>query len=168
MATNYDLAANLSSSNGALFYSDSGGTTSASSVTFSSGTATVYLKFVNGGSQTITATDQTTKSIAGSAGTFVTVPDPVTQYAMILNPMVVSGSPTTVEIKAEDADGFVVRNYTTPSDFLLTSLTTTAATAQLPSSITFVNGIATFQATFTLATGTTFTAESLTATDSRE
>ena len=96
VARSYDLTANLSSSNGALFYSDSAGTTAATSVTFSSGTATVYVKFVNSGSQTITAKDQTTNSIAGSAGTFVTVPDPVTQYAMTLNPTVVSGSPTTV------------------------------------------------------------------------
>ena len=73
-----------------------------------------------------------------------------------------------MEIKAEDANGFVVRNYTTPSDFSLTgsSATTPAPTfSTTPSSISFKNGIAVFQVIFTIGTGTTSATETLTATD---
>jgi hypothetical protein len=155
--------ANLTSSDsGATFFASSTSTTPVTSVTFTNGAATVYVKFANAGRQTITATDSTSSSIAGSASTLVTTPDVVTQYYMVLNPTVVGGSPTTVKILAEDAQGFVVRNYTTPSDFTLTS---TDSKAVLPSNITFVNGVATVKVTFETgsATGTT---ESLTATDS--
>jgi hypothetical protein len=163
VATAYAGTANLTSSDsGATFYASSTSTTPITSVTFANGTATVYVKFANAGRQTITATDGTTSSIAGSAGTLVTTPDVVTQYFMVLNPTVVSGSPTTVKIYAEDANGFVVKNYTTPSDF---SLTSTDSSAKLPSSVKFVNGLATVQVTFETGSPTGMT-ESLTAADS--
>ena len=162
-ATAYVGTANLTSSDsGATFYASSTSTTPITSVTFTNGSATVYVKFANAGRQTITATDSTTGSIAGSAGTLVTTPDVVTQYFMVLNPTVVSGSPTTVKIYAEDANGFVVKNYATPSDFALTS---TDAKAVLPSSVKFVNGVATVQVTFETGSATG-TPESLTAADS--
>jgi hypothetical protein len=162
-ATTYVGTANLTSSDsGATFYASSTSTTPITSVTFTNGTATVYVKFANAGRQTITATDGTTSSIAGSAGTLVTTPDVVTQYFVVLNPTVVSGSPTTVKIYAEDAKGFVVKNYTTPSDFTLTS---TDTKAMLPGSVKFVNGVATVQVTFETGSATGMT-ESLTAANS--
>ena len=162
-ATAYTGTANLTSSDsGATFYAASTSTTPITSVVFANGTATVYVKFADAGRQTVTATDSTTGSIAGSAGTLVTTPDVVTQYFTVLNPTVVSGSPTTVKIYAEDANGFVVKNYATPSDFALTS---TDAKAVLPSEVVkFVNGVATVQVTF--ETGSMAgTPESLTAAD---
>ena len=74
--------ANLTSSNGALFYASATSTTAETTPTvdFTSGVATIYVKFVNGGSQTITATDSATSSITGSAGTFVETPDAVASY----------------------------------------------------------------------------------------
>ena len=158
-ASTYAGTANLTSSDsGATFYASATSTTPVTSVTFANGTATVYVKFAKTGQQTVTSTDSTTSSITGSAGTSVTAPDPVTQYFMVLNPTVVAGSPTTVKIYAEDANGFVVRNYATPSDFTLTS---TDGKAVLPGSVSFVNGVATVQVTFETG-GTT---ESLTAAD---
>ena len=162
-ATAYTGTANLTSSDsGATFYASSTSTTPITSIAFTNGTATVYVKFASAGRQTITATDGTASSIAGSAGTLVTMPDVVTQYFMVLNPTVVSGSQTTVKIYAEDANGFVVKNYATPSDFTLTS---TDAKAVLPGSVKFVNGVATVQVTFETGSATGMT-ESLTAADS--
>ena len=161
-ATAYTGTANLTSSDsGATFYASSTSTTPITSIAFVNGTATVYVKFANAGRQTVTATDGTISSIAGSAGTLVTTPDVVTQYFMVLNPTVVSGSPMTVKIYAEDANGFVVKNYATPSDFTLTSTDTKAV---LPSSVKFVNGVATVQVTFETGNATGMT-ESLTAAD---
>ena len=145
IATSYGGTANLTSSNGATFYPTAGSTAAETSVVFSSGVATAYVNFANAGQQTITATDNTTKSITGSAGVLVTLPDPVKQYDVILNTTVVAGSPTNVQIRAEDANGFVVRNYTT---LRIPTLTLNDTAAVLPSSVTFINGIANFQVTF--------------------
>ena len=74
--------ANLTSSDGALFYATATSTSAMTTPTvdFTNGVATVYVKFVNAGSQTITAADSSTSSITGSAGTFVEASDPVALY----------------------------------------------------------------------------------------
>ena len=133
------------------------GATIPATVTFQSGMASINVTYATTGQQTITATDSTTTSIVGTATTTVTAAPVASQYYIELKPTVQSGTSTTVQVEALDANGNLVRNYDGTA-----TITSTDTSAKLPSpaTVTFKNGMASFSVTF----GTTGT-ESLTLTD---
>jgi hypothetical protein len=152
--------ANLASSNGAQFYATATSTTpmTTPTVDFTNGVATIYVKFVNAGSQTITATDSATSSITGSAGTFVQTPDSVASFGATLPASVYAGAKTTVHAVAYDANGFVDTQYSGTADLTTTASGVTFSTT----AVQFHNGYATFQVTY----ATPGTSEPITLTDS--
>ncbi len=152
--------ATLTSSDGALFYATATSTSpmTTPTVDFTNGVATIYVKFVNGGTQTITATDSATSSITGSAGTYVQVPDAVASFGTNLPAAVYAGMQTTVHATAYDANGLVDKEYSGTADLTTTASGVTFSTT----AVQFHDGTATFQVTF----GTAGTSEPITLTDS--
>jgi hypothetical protein len=127
-----------------LTTTDSGATIPAT-VTFVNGTATVSVTFATIGQQTITATDSTTSSIVGTATTTVTAAPVASQYYFSLKPTVQSGTATTIQVEALDANGNLVRSY--DGTATITS-SDSAATLPSPATVTFKNGYASFSVTF--------------------
>jgi hypothetical protein len=149
IVTNFNGTVNITSSDG--------GATIPASVTFSNGKAAFFqATFATPGVQTITVTDSTDSTITGTGSTNVATPAVVTHYVVSIRPGVADGIPVTVHLVAEDAENHVVSDYNGTAN-----LTTTDGSATLPTSVTFVDGRATFQMTFA-----TQGQQSVTATDS--
>lgn len=144
----YTGTANLSSS-------DAGATLPAS-VTFQNGHASFQVTFAAIGLQTVTATDSTTSTLAGSASTNVAAAPTATHFVVSLPQGVAAGSPVNVQLLAEDAQNQLIQGYSGT-----VNLAASDSGATLPATVTFQNGHATFQATF-VTTG----AQTITATDS--
>lgn len=146
-----------------LSLSDSAGTLSANSVTFKNGFATVKATFVTAGPQTITATDTSNALLVGIgttnvAGTLpVSTPVVATHFTYFLSQNVQNGQTVTVGVVALDAQNHLVQNFADTVNLKVSDPTTTLSA----SSVTFVNGFASFKATFVNA-GT----QTITATDS--
>jgi hypothetical protein len=144
----YDGTANLTSSDASA--------TLPSTVTFKNGHASFQVTFVTSGSQSVTATDGTNSSITGTATTNVAAPAVATHYVLYMPAGASAGKSVSVQLVAEDAENFIVPGYSGTANL---SSSDTAAT--LPTTVTFKNGHASFQATFTTAG-----AQTITATDS--
>jgi hypothetical protein len=119
------------------------GATMPADVTFQNGFATFQATFVTPGQQTITATDAADSSLTGSVTINVAEPLVATQFKLIARENVPSGEQTTVYIVALDAQNRLVKNYNGT-----VNLTNTDSGATMPSSVTFKEGIASFQVTF--------------------
>ena len=133
-------------------------------VTFNNGVATFQVTFATAGSQTLTATDSSDATLTGSVTTIVAAPVVASQYSVRLQQRVRSGVPATVQILALDSSGMIVRSYSGTAN-----VTSSDTAATLPATVTFQNGVATFQVTFATAgsqtvTATDSSASSLTAT----
>jgi hypothetical protein len=108
------------------------------------------------GSQTITATDTTTSSITGSAGTTVNPPLVATHFLVLAPENATTGVPTPVLVVALDGSNHVVPNYTGTVSF-----TSSDGNASLPANYTFTaadHGRHLFQVTFETAGSQTVTA----------
>ena len=130
------------------------------SISFVDGIATFSVTFNTAGSQTLTATDSTNTSLSAKATTNVVNPAVASQLVLILprgNTQV--GVPVTVQLAAVNSQGFAVQSF---SDTV--TLTSSDSAATLPSTITFVDGIATFSVTFNTAGTQTLTASDSTNT----
>jgi hypothetical protein len=138
--------------------SSDGSATLPSTVTFANGHATAQVTFGTAGQQTVTATDNSDSSITGVATTNVATPDVATHFVVLMPSGATTGKPVTVKVVAEDAQNFIVKNFSGTAD-----LTSSDGSATLPTSVTFNNGHASFQATFA-TTGT----QTITATDSSD
>jgi hypothetical protein len=143
---NYSGTANVTSSDTAA--------TLPSTVTFHHGFASFTATFATAGSQTLTLTDASNSTLTDTVNTNVATPDVATQYAITLPSTVANDTPTTVRVKALDAEGNVVRSYSGTANVTSTD---TATGASVPGTVTFKNGIATFQATFVTAGSQTVT-----------
>ena len=130
------------------------------SISFVDGIATFSVTFNTAGSQTLTATDSTNTSLSAKATTNVVNPAVASQLVLILprgNTQV--GVPVTVQLAAVNSQGFAVQSF---SDTV--TLTSSDSAATLPSTITFIDGIATFSVTFNTAGTQTLTASDSTNT----
>ena len=145
------------------------------SVTFVNGVGTFPVTFTSTGTPTITVSD-TTNDITGTLKLNVVAPAVATQYANSIlppvstvqtpggpggpipqppppgsqtgTPTVATGTAVTVQVVALDAQNRPVTNYSGTE-----TVSCSDSTATCPTTITFVKGIGTFQATFT-STGT--------------
>ncbi len=158
LATGYDGTADLSSS-------DAGATLPAT-VTFNHGHATIQVTFATAGQQNVTATDSADGSITGTATTNVVTPDVATHFVLSMPSGATAGKPVTVQVVAEDAQNFPVKDYDGTAD-----VSSSDGGATLPASLTFKNGHASFQVTFATpglqtVTATDSTTSSLTGTAS--
>jgi hypothetical protein len=131
VVTGFSGTANLASSDAAATVPDS--------VALVHGRATFKVTFATTGLQTLTATDSTNPSLLGSAFTSVATPF----YTMNLPSGVTAGVPVTVQLVAKAEDNSVLSSYSGTAN-----LTTSDSAATLPTSVTFVNGRASFQVTF--------------------
>jgi protocatechuate 3,4-dioxygenase beta subunit len=131
---------------------------SPTSVTFKDGRASFQVTFDATGSQSVTATDTSNSALTLTASTTVAAAPVASQLKMyFLSTNVQTGSPVTVEMVALDAQNRLVTSY---ADTVKLSSTTDTTAVFAPTSVTFKNGIGTFQVTFD-ATGS----QSVTATD---
>lgn len=135
---NYTGTANLTST-------DAGAALPAT-VTFNHGHATFKVTFAAGGVQQVTATDSVNANVTGTATTNVATAAAVTHYVVLLRPGATAGSPVTVLVVAEDAENHFVSTYSGTAN-----VTTTDASATVPTTVTFDHGYAKFQATFNTA-----------------
>jgi hypothetical protein len=94
--------------------------------------------------------------VVRSSTTNLAALDVVTQYSISLRSTVQSGVPVSVQLVALNANGGIVRIYSGAAEIATSDLA-----AAIPSSVTFHNGIANFQATFN-----TIGTQTVTATDS--
>jgi len=124
-------------------------------ITFDHGVAEFQVTFNTDGAQTLTATDNSATPLSVTANTTVVAPVVPTKLVMRLPDSAESGRPVTVELKAEDINNNLDKNYSGTI-----TLTSNDANIVLPKTITFRRGIAIFQVTFG-----TVGSESLTATD---
>ncbi len=145
LVPSYSGTADLTSSDGSA--------TLPATVTFNDGRATFQVTFATAGQQSVTATDEADTSITDTVTTNVATPDVATHFVITLPSGATTGTAVTGHIIAEDAQNFVVRDYTGTVDF-----TSSDAAATLPSSITFTKGQASFQVTFATAAPQTVTA----------
>jgi hypothetical protein len=106
------------------------------------------------GGQTVTATDNTTASIAGTSNV-TSVIGPVADFTFNVPSPVTAGTAFSVTVNAVDSQGDVITNYSGTVHF-----TSSDAQAVLPANSTLTNGTGTFSATFKTS-GT----QSITATD---
>jgi hypothetical protein len=149
LVKNFSGTANVTSSDAAA--------TVPASITFSNGQANFFqATFGTLGPQTVTVTDSADSSITGTATTNVAAEDVATHFVISLRPGAALGSPTRVILVAEDAQNHVVSNYSGTAN-----LSSSDASATLPSSVTFTKGRATFEVTFA-----TLGSQTITATDS--
>ena len=141
----YDVQGHVVQSfNGSATLASSDSTVTAQNLTFKNGLASFSLTFGTPGTQTVTATD-TADSLAGTFSTTVAAPDVATHFTVLLPQNVPNGKPVQVEILAMDAQNHVVTGYTDTANLLATGGALSA------SSVTFKNGFASVQATFTTA-----------------
>jgi hypothetical protein len=131
-------------------------------VTFQHGFASFSATFATAGSQSLTLTDASTSTLTSTVKTTVSVPDVATQYSVTLPSVVANDAPTTVRVKALDGEGNIVQSYSGTANIVSSD---TATGASVPASVTFKNGVATFQATFVTSGSQTLTlTDSITAT----
>ena len=100
----YSGTANLSSSDA--------GATLPSTVTFQNGHASFQISFATAGLQSVTATDSVNSALTGTASTNVVTAATATHFVVALPQGVAVGSPTTVQLLAEDAQNRIVTGYT--------------------------------------------------------
>ncbi len=113
------------------------------------GVHTFQVTFQTTGSQTVTATDTTSSSIAGQASTTVDAVGAVTHFGIFTLGRALAGSATPVLVVALDASNHVVANYTGTVHF-----TSSDSQATLPADYTFTatdHGSHLFSATFATA-----------------
>jgi hypothetical protein len=156
--SNYSGTANVTTSNTSDLFP--------SSVTFKNGSAVFQASFAAQGSDTLTVTDQTTSTLTGQATVSVTAPAVASQYAISIlpptaaasktaqplpppapmgTPTVPTGTAVTVQVLALDAQNQPVTNY---SGTEAVTCSDTATGSTWPATVTFVNGVGTFQGTF--------------------
>ncbi len=138
--TNFSDAVNLASSDAAA--------TLPSSVTLKNGRAQFQVTFATAGQQSLTATDNTDSAIVGSAFTSVAI----SYFTIALSHSVTVGVPVTVQLVAKDAGGSPLATYSGTAN-----ISSSDAAATLPSSVTFVNGRASIQVTFSTSGEQTLT-----------
>jgi hypothetical protein len=120
------------------------------------GVHTFQVTFETSGNQTITATDQTSSSIAGQASVNVITVGAVTHFGLFTLGPALAGFPTPVEVVALDAHNHIVAGYAGTVHF-----TSSDANASLPANYTFQasdHGEHTFEVTFATAGRQTLTA----------
>jgi hypothetical protein len=115
------------------------------SVSFQHGYASFTVTFATPGSQSLTLTDKTNSTLTSAVNTTVAAPDVATQYAITLPSTLANDAPVNVRVQALDAEGNVVRSYSGTANLIATN---TATGDTVPTTVTFQNGFASFQATF--------------------
>jgi len=154
----YDGTATLSIANGTATLN---GTALPGDVTFSHGEASFKVVFTETGTPTLTLTDDTTSSLAGSAKvTVVAAPTPnpqptpvaATQFALFLPTKVVTSVPVLVEAVAEGANKQPAPTYAGTATLSITNGSATLNGTALPANVTFNHGRASVWLVFT-ATG---------------
>jgi len=131
----YSGTVNLSSSDSAA--------TLPSTVTFDDGRASIQVTFATVGQQTLTATDSADATLTGQAATNVVAPAATTQFAVELPQNVPTGAAVTVQLAAVDAQRHLASNYSGT-----VQCGQLRCQCNLPASVTFENGYASFQVTF--------------------
>jgi hypothetical protein len=121
--------------------------------TLTSGTGTFSATLETAGTQTVTATDTVSSSIAGTSGNVSVGPGPATHLTVSAPSSDMAGSAVTVTVTALDAAGNTATGYTGTVHF-----GSTGGTAVLPANGTLTNGVGTFQVTFDNAGPQTVTA----------
>ena len=144
LVTNFSDTVNLTSSDAAA--------TLPASVTFQDGRAQFQVTFATPGQQSLAAIDSADSTIVGSAFTSVAI----SYFTIALPHSVTAGAPVTVQLVAKDVGGSPLATYSGTAN-----VSSSDAAATLPSSVTFVNGRASVQVTFS-TTGQ----QTLTVTDS--
>lgn len=114
-----------------------------STLTNGTGTFSVTLKTVGGGSQTITATDTATASITGSSNPIAVNPGPATGLSLQVPSAGTTGISFQITVNATDAYGNVAVSYTGTVHF-----TSTDGQATLPANSALTNGSGIFSVTF--------------------
>jgi hypothetical protein len=123
------------------------------SSTLTNGTGTFSATLKTAGSQTISATDTVTGSIAGISNTIAVVGAAATKLVVSAPAAATAGSAFTVTVTAEDTFGNVATSYTGTDAF-----TSTDIAASLPAGSTLTNGVGTFSVTLETAGNQTITA----------
>src|SRR5260221_6083798 len=113
-----------------------------STLTNGTGTFSVTLKTVGGGSQTITATDTVTASLAGSSSPIAVSPGPATGLSLQAPSAGTTGISFQATVTATDAYGNAATSYTGTVHF-----TSTDGQATLPGNSTLTNGSGVFSLT---------------------
>ncbi len=134
--------------------SDGAATLSATTLTFSGGTASFQETFGTLGSESVTVTDNSIATLAGTASTTVVTPAAATHFAIQLPANSPDGEPVNVAAVALDANNHPVQGFSGTA----TITTSDAAGTLSATSVTFKNGNATFQATFATSGTQTVTA----------
>ncbi len=106
------------------------------------GTATLGVTFQKSGSQTVTAKDSVTSSIAGTTGSITVAPAAATHLVVTGPGAAINGSPINVSVTAKDQF-----NNTATSYAGIVSITSTDGAATLPVNAGLVNGVGSFQVT---------------------
>lgn len=130
-----------------------------STLTNGTGTFSVTLKTVGGGSQTITATDTVTASITGSSNPVAVNAGPATGLSLQAPSAGTAGISFQIAVNATDAYGNVAVSYAGTVHF-----TSTDSQATLPANSTLTNGSGSFSVTLkTLGMQTITTSDTVTA-----
>jgi len=125
-----------------LVSSDASATLPAS-VTFHNGHAEFQVTFATQGQQTVTATNSADMSLSGTGATHVAMSAVATHLVLYMPTGSTIGKPVTVRVVAEDAQNDLVSNYSGTAN-----LSSSDPSAQLPASVTFEHGYASFQVIF--------------------
>ena len=130
-----------------------------STLTNGTGTFSVTLKTVGGGSQTITATDTATASITGSSNPIAVSPGPATGISLQVPSAGTTGIGFQITVNATDVYGNVAVSYAGTVHF-----TSTDSQATLPANSTLTNGSGAFSVTLkTLGVQTITASDTVTA-----
>jgi hypothetical protein len=113
-----------------------------STLTNGTGTFSVTLKTVGGGTQTITAVDTVTPSIAGASNPIAVSPGLATSLSVQAGAAETTGISFSVTVSAMDTYGNLVTSYTGAAHFMSSD-----AQATLPANATLPGGTATFSVT---------------------
>lgn len=143
----YAGAATLTSSDAAA--------TLPATVTFRAGRAIARVTFGTSGSQSLSVRGGVAGDIVGSVTATVVEAPVATRFAVLLPKAVPASVPVRVTLMAVDAQGRPIANFNGTA-----TLTSSDPGAQMPSSVTFVNGRAVARVTFTTLGAQTLTATS--------
>ncbi|NUQ64021.1 MAG: hypothetical protein HUU20_16210 [Pirellulales bacterium] len=115
-------------------------------VRFYNGRAVFQVTFNTlGAGTTLTVTDNANATLTGTATINVVDPNVVTQFAILAPHKASTGTPVTVRVVALNGLNYPVSSYNG------TAVVESSETGAVPASVTFVNGVAKFQATFNTA-----------------
>lgn len=139
LASGYSGTVHLTSSDGSA--------TLAADATLTNGVGTFPVTLVTSGLQTVTATDTSSASIAGTTADIDVAAGAPKSYKVSPPPAgSETGSPVPFSVIVVDAFGNTVTTYSGTAN-----LTSSDPAAVLPAEVTFVNGVATFDVTFLTA-----------------